>query len=143
MKLSQIRNWLGIYFLLITGILGGYILLFKETTMLPISHSDGLSAFQIIIPVLVGQLTLIFKWYGAERAENDEIVNIPVWVIKVPPLMVSVLLILSISILVFGNLGDGKSWAISPDSFKTIVTFCVTILNATSVFIVLRFFKVN
>ena len=143
MKLSQIRNWLGIYFLLITGILGGYILLFKETTMLPISHSEAINSFQIILPVLVGQLTIIFKWYGADRPEEDVIVNIPIWVIKAPPVMVSALLILSIAILIIGNLGAGETWAISPDSFKAIVTFCVTILNTTSVFIILRFFKIN
>lgn len=141
MKISEIRNWLGLYFLIITGILGAYILLCSETPLLPISKAEATSSFEIIIPVLVAQITAIFKWYSVERKVEDVVVEIPTWVIKGPPIMVTIILLLSITNLVVGNLGEGKTWAISPDSFKGVITFCVTLLNATSIFIIMRFFK--
>jgi len=143
MTIKQIRNWLGLYFLLITSVLGGYILMFKETSLLPISKSEGIDAFEIIIPVLVGQLTIIFKWFGIGQTEQDKIVDIPVWVVKGPPIIVAILLIGAVVNLVVGNSDGTHAKVISPDSFKAIVTFSVTLLNATTLFIIARFFKIE
>jgi hypothetical protein len=88
MKKSEIQNWLGLYFLLITGILGGYLLLLKETPFLPIRKAEAITSFEILIPVLIGQLTIIFKWYGKDRNQKDIFVKIPKWVVKAPPILV-------------------------------------------------------
>ncbi len=143
MKISQIRDWLGLYFLSITVSLGGYLILCSETIALPISKSEAMDCLEIIIPVLIGQLTLMFKWYGIDQKTVDKKANIPSWVVKGPPIMVSFLLLCSIVILIVGNLDEGKSWVISPDTFKRLITFCVSVLTGTSVFIVARFFKID
>jgi uncharacterized protein YacL len=143
MKIKTIRNWLGIYFLLFTSLLGGYILIFKESMLLPITEAAGIDSFEIIIPVLVGQLTIIFKWFGIDRKEENIRVDIPSWVVKGPPIIITILIIGAILSLVIGNLRDAKVGAISANTFKGIVTFCITILNATTLFIVGRFFKVQ
>jgi hypothetical protein len=143
MKVKQIRNWLGLYFLLFTVILGGYILLFKETWLLPIPDTAGIDSFEIIIPVLVGQLTIIFKWYSIERKTEDVFIDIPRWVVMGPPILISLLIIGSIVNLIIGNSDGQNQSVISANTFKGIVTFCVSVLNATTMFIVGRFFKID
>ncbi|HEX8289567.1 MAG TPA: hypothetical protein VF556_16405 [Pyrinomonadaceae bacterium] len=142
MKVKDVRNWLGIYFLIITGILGTYVLLFGETVLLPVSKQEAMDVFQIVIPVLIGQLTIIFRWFAGFEAENTEAsINMPTWVIKGPPLLVVGILIITVTLMVVGNMFSSLQWTISPDQFKVIVTFCVSILNATTIFIIGRYFK--
>jgi hypothetical protein len=44
--------------------------------------------------------------------------------------------------LILGTLWEAKNWAPSPETFKAVVTFCMSVLNATTVFIISRFFEV-
>jgi uncharacterized membrane-anchored protein len=141
MKNAELRDWLGKYFLMITGVLGAYVLLLGETALLPVTKEDALDVFQIIVPVLVGQLTLIFRWFGENvQAPSEEIAFVPPWVVKGPPLMVAGILTLSIGAMVVGNFVEA-TWTVSPQQFKALVTFCVTILNATTVYIVTSYFR--
>jgi hypothetical protein len=141
MKVSEVRNWLGIYFLLTTVCMGAYILLFGETPLLPIKKKDSLDAFQIIVPVFIAQLTAIFRWFGGVTEENkDETVPIPVWVVKTPPLLVvGVIGAAVLSMIVSQVHSENSSW-VDATTFKSIVTFCVTILNTTTVVVIIRFF---
>ena len=142
MKVSAIRNWLGIYFLVTTVCLGAYILVFGETRLLPISKKDSADAFQIIIPVLVSQLTSVFTWFTGDAAqrESDRVVTIPAWVIKAPPLLVLAVIIMAIVSMILQERPGSKDAWIDASTFKAVVTFCVTILNATAVLVVIRFF---
>lgn len=137
----DVRNWLGIYFLVVTTASGGYILLFADTRLLPgLTRPNATSIFEIIIPVLIGQLTVIFRWYGNQTSVNSNApIDLPTWVVKAPPLLVSLLLAVSVLMLIVGNNRE-HPWGPSAESFAAIVTFCVSILNATTIFIVSRFF---
>lgn len=142
MKTKDVRNWLGIYFLLITGILGAYLLLFGETILLPIAKQEAMDVFQIVIPVFIGQLTIIFRWFaGFTKVDDDEVIDIPAWVVKGPPLLVIGILFVAVVSMVVGNLYSSEQWTTSPGQLKVIVTFCVSILNATTIFIVGGYFK--
>jgi hypothetical protein len=144
MKAGEIRDWLGKYFLLTTVLLGGYILLFagRYTVFLRIDRQTGTDCFQIIIPTLIGQLTLIFRFFGTNQTiDNNAIIPIPSWVVKWPPLLLLGLIIVTIIVMALGNLGPGQTWSPMQDQFKLIVTFYVAVLNATSVFVVSRFFE--
>jgi hypothetical protein len=145
MREREVRNWLGIYFLFVTILLGGYIILFAETKLLPMSKAEAMNAFKIIIPVFVGQLAIIFQWFSRHDAASSEaILSIPPWVVKAPLILVACLLIAGIVIMIIGNSGSQTTqpaWSPSPERFKDLVTFAVTVLNATSVYIVMRFFK--
>jgi hypothetical protein len=146
MKAGEIRDWLGKYFLVTTIVLGGYILLFagRYTVMLRIDKQTGNDCFQIIIPTLVGQLTVIFRFFGTNQTiDNEAIVPVPSWVVKWPPLLLISLIVVTIVVMALGNLGPGQTWSPMQDQFKLIVTFYVTILNATSVFVVSRFFEAS
>ena len=126
------RDVIGIFYLALTTILGAYILIFGETLLLPISKEDANSAFQIIIPTFIAQLTIIFKWYvDPNRAESLKI-KLPRWVIYGPPISVTFVIVLGILVIVdsAGESFDGGSM------FKNVVTFCVSILGATTVFVV-------
>lgn len=142
MKLVTARRWLAIYFLLVTALTGGYLLLFGETVMLPISKSDATAGFEIIIPVLIGQITVIFQWIAHlnEPEDAQALSPIPSWAIKLPPLLVAVLIGTSLILLVAGNLNGGHNWALSPQDLKAVLTFAVSLLNATTVFLVTKLF---
>jgi hypothetical protein len=77
MTLVAARNWLAVFFLGTTASLGAYILLFQQTRLLPIAAKDATSSFQIIIPTLVGQLTLAFKWIADPPLDDDGELTLP------------------------------------------------------------------
>jgi hypothetical protein len=142
MRQSEVRNWLGKYFLIITAALGGYIILFAETPLLPISRSQGTCILEIIAPTLLAQVTLTFQWFGgASRHSGDMEANIPKWVTIGPPIAVISLIACGILTLVIGNVGEGKSWAPSPAAFQAIITLCVSLLNGSTVFIMASLFR--
>lgn len=137
MNEKDVRNWLGIYFLLITVILGGTILLFGNSLL---RLDDSIGVFEIIIPVLVGQLTIIFRWFTSDYDPNKRLrVTMPPWIIKGPPLLVIGLLLLTVILKVVGFQYD-KPWTPSDEQFKGVVTFCVTILNATTIYVIGKYF---
>jgi len=144
MKLVDARRWLAIYFLLITVVLGGYLLVAggHRSWLLPLSDEDSSACFEIIIPVFIGQLAVIFQWIAQLNVPQDinEICPMPSWAIKLPPILISLLLTISLIILVAGNANGGHDWGMPPETFKKILTFCVSILNATTVFLVAKLF---
>lgn len=144
MTAAQMRDWLGKYFLLTTVILGGYIILFsgRNTPLLRVDSQTGMDCFQIIIPTLVAQLTVIFRFFAGVPKMDDSTIPIPPWVVKWPPLLCLALIVATIVVMAFGNLGQNGQPS-SPDQgiFKLVVTFYVTVLNATTVFIVMKLFE--
>ena len=139
---TSARRWLAIYFLLVTSITGGYLLLFAESWLLPISREDATAAFEIVIPVLIGQLTVMFQWIGQldGSSESARRSPIPPWAIKLPPAIVATLLAVSVLVLVLGNLRQDIQVGLSPDQFKAIITFAVAMLNGTTIFLVAKLF---
>ncbi len=134
----------GKYFWLTTVFLGGYILLFsgQYTALLRIDRQTGMDCFQIIIPTLLGQLTLIFRFFGGcppycPRRDS----SISSTVVKWPPILLLGLIVATIVVMGLGNVQNGQPWSPLEDQFKTIVTFYVSVLNATTVFVVSRFFE--
>jgi len=143
MRASEVRNWLGKYFLLMTGGLAAYLLLLSDTRLLPIGPKAGVDAFQIVIPVFIGQLTVMFRWYGAaDSVQSDARVHLPDWVVKWPPLLVLALVLLAAALSLTGSVGSGTADVlVTPEKFKTILTACVALLNATTIFIVMKYFE--
>jgi hypothetical protein len=136
MTINQARNWLGIFFLGMTVALGAYIILFQETRALPVSGKDATSAFQIIIPTLVAQLTIAFRWIANPPQDKGKGISLPKWAVIGPPVSVGVVLIGTFALLI----ADGGASLDGGAILKNAVTFCVSILSATSVFIIARVF---
>jgi hypothetical protein len=138
MNANAIRNVLGMFFLGTTGALGAYIILCRESAWLPISKEDGTSAFQIVIPPFLAQVTIVYRWFSSPPPKtDDDDVLMPKWVVLAPPLMIIGILIATIAWLLADR---GKTQ--DPGSlFKNAVTFCVSILAATSVYIAARVFS--
>ena len=142
MKQRELRNWLGIYFLVVTIFFGGLVLFFPNSVILPIGADVCKEIFEIIMPVLIGQLSMIFSWFGGNARRNGEReIDLPAWVVKGPPLLVAGLLLTSLIEMSVANAVGSRQWTISPDQFKAIVIFCVTVLNATTGFIVVGSFR--
>ena len=142
MKAETVRDWLGKYFLIATTAFGGYVFLLSETTLLPVSRDEAHCALQIILPLLVSQLTMVFQWFsGTQKESLQSELGISRWVVIGPPICVAVLLGGTIIMMILGNLGGGKSWAPSPATFRVVVTFCVTILTCTTVYVMSRYFS--
>lgn len=140
MTARQIRDWLGLYFLLTTGMVGSFILLFGKSVL---RLDDVSGTFQIIIPVLVGQLAMIFKWYATDppAAEDNRRVPLPTWIIKGPPFMVAAILVVASVTKIAGFHYDRPDLAPSDEQFKGVVTFCVALLNATTIYFIARYFS--
>lgn len=131
MNPTRVRNLLGMFFLGTTSVLGAYIILFQETKLLPINAADADSAFKIIIPTLVAQLSVAFKWI-ANPPKKEYQIHLPQWAILGPPMAVVSILLLTI---VFLALDAGESVE-GGRVFKNIVTFCVSLLGASTIFVV-------
>jgi hypothetical protein len=140
MTYEQARKWLGLYFLLFSAALGGYVLLFAESSLLPLKRVDAGDAFKIVVPVLIGQVTVIFQWIGKLGQPNSDPCPIPGWAIKGPPIISVALVILGAAIMIAGNRVEGSGWGLSSDGFKSVLTFAISILNASTVFLVARLF---
>lgn len=136
MKIRSVRDILGIFYLGTTGFLGAYILLLNESILLPVSASDAMSAFQIIIPTFIVQLSILFKWMANPPQGPDTTTSLPSWAVIGPPVIV--LLILAATIALIGwDQGEQLSGGAM---LKNAVTFCVSLLGATSVIIVTEIF---
>lgn len=139
---STARRWLGLYFLISSAVLGVFLLLFSGSSLLPLTPADGTASFQILIPVLVGQLTIIFQWLsgsGTDDLDADAQCAIPGWAIRLPPILAMLVVVAAAGALAAANQPE-SSLKTSPETFKAAVTFAVTIINATTVFLVGRLF---
>jgi hypothetical protein len=142
MTFKAARKWIAIYFLLVTVVAGGYLLLFGRTRFLPIDKDQASATFQILIPVLVGQIAVIFQWTAQIGSTQDDEKECPIpgWAIQLPPLLVLGLIGVSVIVLIVGNWGNGSDSAMGPDEFKSVFTFAISVLNASTVFLVGRLF---
>jgi hypothetical protein len=142
MKIVEARKWLALYFLLSAALTGSFLLLFSGTVILPLTPEDATASFQILIPVLAGQITVIFQWIAlADNTpeENDIPSPIPGWAIKLPPTLAILIVIFATVALAVANRPEIHS-SMSPTAFKSAITFSVTILNASTIFLVARLF---
>lgn len=140
MSATEVREWVGKYFLFTLAFIAGYIYLFSETPLLPLNRSEALAAGETIIPVFLGQLTIIYRWYFApDSKDNVGNLNVPSWLIKGPPIICIFLIVSSVLSMIIANRNPGN-WAPDPESFRRIVIFSVSLLNVTSIIVITRYF---
>lgn len=138
MNSSQVRNWLGLYVLCLTVFLGGYSFLAPDF-LLPLESGDRTASFEIILPLLIAQISVVYRFFtDPDAGRRTGLQDIPGWIVKAPPLLVSFLL--SIELILFAFAGIQRSKPPSPETFKGLVTFCVALLNATTVLVITRYF---
>lgn len=139
MKASDVRNWMGLYVLILLGVLGGYCFIAPDY-LLPLENSDRVASFEIIVPLLVAQVSVIYRFY-ADRLESEQqmLPDLPSWTVKAPLIIVS--LLLGTELTLFGVAGMTRTKPPSPETFKGLVTFCVALLNASTVLIITKYFQ--
>ena len=138
MSASEVRNWLGLYVLCLTAFLGGYSFLAPDF-LLPLEPGDRTASFEIILPLLIAQISVVYRFFtdpDAGRRENLQ--DMPAWIVKAPLLLVSFLL--AVELILFAVAGVQRSKPPSPEMFKGLVTFCAALLNATTVLVITRYF---
>lgn len=138
MTTTAIRSWLGLYVLCLVGFLGGYSFLAPDS-ILPLEMNDRISAFEIIIPVLVAQVSAVYRFYtDSTVGRRTALSSLPSWIVIAPPLIVSVLIFTEL--VLFAVAGIQRLKPPSPETFKGLLTFCVTLLNASTVLIISKYF---
>lgn len=138
MSATDIRQWLGIYVLILTAAIGGYSFL-APVVLLPLESSDRTTAFEIILPFLIAQLSAVYRFFTDPDAQRTATsLDIPVWAVKAPLIIVTILLM--IEFILFGVAGINRQQPPSPETFKGLLTFCVALLNASTVLIITRYF---
>ena|SRR5260370_33389292 len=142
MTLGDARRWLALYFLLTTVVVGLYLLLFAKSIVLPMTREDASACFQIVIPVLVGQIAIIFQWIAIANAadpEQKQPCPVPSWAIRLPPLLVVCIIVIAAAALIISN-APNSQLSMGPESFKNAITFGVSVLNASTILLVPRLF---
>lgn len=140
MKSSEIRSWLGLYVLIFTAVVGGYFFV-APSIMVPLEMPDKIASTEILLPFLLGQMAVVFRFYSSSSGHKDRRVNIPVWVVKAPPILVSIVLLSELVLMAIGGLTRRADLIPYPESFKAFLTFCVAFLNASTVFVITRYFE--
>jgi len=142
MKLSEAQKWLGLYFLLITSITGAIILLFGGGDAIPLDEKDVSNSFQIVIPVLLGQLTVIFQWLARHNTNESEdtLCPVPSWAVRTPALVSAGIMALAIVLLFLSNRPNMTWIRFGPARFQATLTFVVALLNASTILLVARLF---
>lgn len=74
MKARDVRNWIGKYVLILLGVLGGYCFL-APTYLLPLETSDRVAAFEIILPLLIAQLSVIYRFFTDDSEPQDRMLK--------------------------------------------------------------------
>lgn len=138
MTALQVRNWLGLYVLCFTAFLGGYSFLASDA-ILPLEFSDRTASFEIILPFLVAQVAAVYRFYSDKNADDRvDLQNVPAWIVKAPPILVTILVVIQLAS--FGIAGLRRDKPPSPEAFKGLLTFCVALLNASTVLVITRYF---
>jgi hypothetical protein len=135
-----VRDWLGLYVLVLTGIVGTYLLVAPDP-ILPLDSEEKTASFEIIIPFLLAQVTAVFRYFTHTRP-SEQPIPIPTWVVKAPPIIASMSLMVGFLIMGFGGVLKA-SWVLSPGQFKGLLTFVVSLLSASSLFVITRYFEVE
>src|SRR5207249_1364160 len=98
--------------------------------LLPLESADRTAAFEIILPVLIAQVAAVYRFFTDANAHHKAAeLNLPVWVVKAPLLLVTLLLL--IEFVLFGAAGIRRDKPPSAETFKGLLTFCVALLNAS------------
>jgi hypothetical protein len=141
MKAQDIRRWLGSYILVLTAFLGSYLLLAGGTSLLPLSPDGVTSSFEIVIPFLLGQVVIVYRFFTGSHAHDSRIPPMEPFFVKAPPLLATAIIVGTLIIMAIGGANDNPPWMPSSAKFKAIITFVVTLLNASTAFVVSRYFE--
>lgn len=141
MKKSVLGKWLFIYYFSISCVFGFFLIIFGKSVL---KIDDPAGVFAILVPTLISQVAIIMKWFVDKANERDTkadyVVRIPVFLVKVPLIVVTAILVLGTVLKIVGFHQDAD-WTPSDQQFKWMVTFCISLLNATSIYLVSAFFS--
>lgn len=142
MTLNDARKWLALYFLITTVSTAGIILLFGGGDLVPLEESDVTNSFEIVVPVLLGQVTVIFQWLARQDIAEAENVSCPLppWAIRTPPLLAIGVMVLAVVMLFLSNRPETTWIRFGPERFQATLTFVVALLNASTILLVSRLF---
>jgi hypothetical protein len=140
LEATAIRNWLGTYILVLTAVLGGYLLLAGGTWLLPLEPDDVTSSFEIVIPFLLSQVVIVFKFFAGDHPGTRSVAGMPSFFVKGPPLLATGLVFSALAVMATGG-HSAATWTPSGVKFKAIVTFVVALLNASSAFVIAKYFE--
>ena len=142
MKKRTVANWLFYYYLTGTVVMGLVLIIFGSGEI-SLQLDDSLGVFAIIIPVFIGQLTIIYQWYTNQAVNGDsnmdQNLSISPSLVKIPALVVFGIFLLAITLRAYGIKNDIK--IMGDPQFKQMVTFAMSILNATTVYLVAMFYR--
>ena len=140
MSAGEIRRWIGAYVLILTVVLGGYFTLASGTWLLPFESGDVTSASEIVLPFLLGQVVLVYKFYTGNPDSVRHLRKIPAFFVKAPLIAVSGLFLICLVMVAIGGY-MGAAWTMSASQFKAAVTFAVAMLNSSTIFISTKYFE--
>src|SRR5262245_49413727 len=140
MRPADVRNWLGSYVLGLTSVLGAWLFMAPKG-LLPLEDPDRTATAQIVIPFLMGQLAAVFQYFSSQPRAKSGRIDIPSWVVKAPPIVITIILLVQFTMLGVGAVTDHPSLISTPEAVRSVITFCVAILNASTVYVMAAYFE--
>jgi len=144
MTKQKLINWLTHYYLVFTLVVGMLlILLGPKESIFSLDDLEGI--YSIIIPVLFGQLTIIYNWFSSSSNNEKEMsktINLSEKFVKIP--LIGIAICVFICFLLRGlSINLEWSWVLSESQFKWIISLSMALLNATIFILVVNLFKVK
>ena len=142
MKKREHADWL-IYSTLVGTVTLAVVLIWLGPADSLLSFTDLPGIFAIIVPVLIGQLALLYKWRAKNwnnQHEVDSVTNIPKNIIRLPLILCFGIVFLP---LIFRGLGLYFEWKsiLSEHQIKMSITFSMSVMNASIVLFIADVFK--
>lgn len=146
MSAPKARLWLTAFLSLATLVFGPFAIIVSSRPLhwWPMDPSDARAAFEPIIPVLMGQIALAYRWYARSgRLDQQSDVRLPSLVVAGPPLAFTALMVALILVMMYYRPTASGSTVIDAATFKYLVIFLVGFLNATTFAITMAYFESN
>lgn len=138
MSVNDIRNWLGPFVLVLTLTVCAWIL-GAPLILLPLDFGARASSAEIAVPFLLAQIATVYRFFSTDPPKKaSDLQRLPAWVVKGPCIGVAVILVALFGMMAVA--GVGQNGMVSPEKFKMVLTFCLSVLNVSTVLLVTRYF---
>lgn len=141
-NITDIASWLFGYYFASTILVAIVLLIFGPQSQ-ALSLSDPTGIWAIIIPVFLGQVTILYQWFikEAQRNEDSDVyIRFKKWILYTPPVAVLVLLLLSFVLRAMA-VSENYSIEFSENYLKIAITLLMSILNVTTIALNTAIFK--
>jgi hypothetical protein len=108
--------------------------------LVPLEKSERAACAEIVVPFLLGQVAAVYRYF-ADPSPGARKVKLPSYVVKTPPILVTIIVIYLIGMMSYAGVRQDKDLIPDPEAVRATLTFVVALLNASTVFVISKYFE--